>query len=173
MIFDTSRLAFRAPRVICDCEECRAPCRVIPGYLVPEDLERLIPGNSKEAKPPLAWCEEHLRASPGALIHSLVTNEVIRVPTLVPARKADGSCHWLDKEERCMVHANSPFGCSFFLVCTPLDRDHGLAHAGIRAVILAWREQPQSLYAEVWNHLNDRQLVAPPAEEGWAILKNR
>jgi hypothetical protein len=37
----------------------------------------------------------------------------VQVPTLVPRRRPDGSCTFLDAAGRCTVHAVAPYGCAF------------------------------------------------------------
>ena len=70
-------------RTVCACEPCTRYCHHLPGYLIPADLERihqqLAPGEDLES-----WARWHLLASPGALV--LRRGEVLRIPTLVPAR---------------------------------------------------------------------------------------
>jgi hypothetical protein len=40
------------------------------------------------------------------------TKRLVSIPTLAPAARADGSCHWLEGG-RCSIHAVSPFGCAY------------------------------------------------------------
>jgi hypothetical protein len=61
----------------------------------------------------MAWAREHLRASQGLRVSDPATNRVLQIPSLVPAPRADGSCHWLQADGRCTVHQNSPYGCAF------------------------------------------------------------
>jgi hypothetical protein len=38
---------------------------------------------------------------------------MLQIPSLVPAKQANGHCHWLQPDGRCAVHEDSPFGCAF------------------------------------------------------------
>jgi hypothetical protein len=81
----------------------------MPGFLVPSDLLRLCPTEVDL----MVWAKEHLRASAGIRVVNLLTGVTLQIPSLVPAKQANGHCHWLQSDGRCAVHANSPFGCAF------------------------------------------------------------
>ncbi|GIW80818.1 MAG: hypothetical protein KatS3mg105_2625 [Gemmatales bacterium] len=137
-------------RTVCGCEFCRAPCRHVPGSLDVADLERLCPPGQDV----FLWAEEHLRAL-----------EDKPYPTLVPARQADGSCHWLFNG-LCAVHEHSPFGCAFF------DSHMSPEEARRRAdaTIAARRRDAEigGLYYRVWMHLRRKRLIAKSGDrEGW------
>lgn len=129
-------------RTVCGCEFCRAPCKHMPGTLDVVDLARLCPAGQDV----IPWAEEHLRA---------LTDK--SVPTLVPVRQADGSCHWLF-DGQCAVHDQSPFGCAYF------DTHMADAEAQRRAqaTIDARREDAarQGPYFQVWRHLCRKGLTA-------------
>jgi hypothetical protein len=133
-------------RTRCDCEFCRAPCRHVPGGLDPSDLPRLCP----EGRDVFAWAEEHLRALAGR-----------SYSTLVPARQADGSCHWLFAG-RCAVHDNAPYGCAFF--------DSHMSEVEVErryaATVQARREDAAAngLYYRVWLHLCGKGLIGQPGD---------
>src|SRR5436853_7832803 len=94
------RTEFGFQRTECGCARCSIFCRYMTGYLIPSDLDRLIP----PGEDPLAWAKIHLRAlmaAPGGL------------PSLVPAQQPSGQCHWLE-DGKCGVWQNSPYGCAFF-----------------------------------------------------------
>jgi hypothetical protein len=55
---------------------------------------------------PFVWAEEHLRVRLSPL------GGLSPVSTLVPAKQANGHCHWL-ADGRCIVHADAPYGCAF------------------------------------------------------------
>lgn len=138
------------PRTVCGCEFCRAPCRHIPGSLDVADLPRLCPPGQDV----FAWAELHLRA--------LVDRPA---PTLVPARQANGHCHWLF-DGMCAVHADAPYGCAFF--------DTHQSDAEVerrRAATLSARRQDAAdngLYTRVWQHLCAQGLVGLPGDRaGW------
>jgi hypothetical protein len=116
---------------------------------------------------PLTWAETHLLASPGALVSK--DGKRFRIPTLVPAVTAEGRCINLDPQERCVIHADAPFGCAFF--------DHGgpeqqrLAHAGLVAVYEVWETRDaadyrpaEKLYRRIWLHLANAGLTQYPPE---------
>jgi Fe-S-cluster containining protein len=155
------RHEFGVVRTSCTCGKCVRFCEHMPGYLIPADLPRMV-GNAE----PLAWAREHLRASPGALMKNLKTGQTFRVPTLVPAHRPDGSCHFLDGR-RCTVHAVSPFGCSMF--GCGAKREEMLANRGIHAVMDAMADAG-SLYHRVWELLAREGLVSPSPEEKRAAL---
>lgn len=138
------RTEFGFSRQECDCQSCGIFCRYMPGMLIPNDLERLIPAGED----PLQWAETNLLASPGAIV--MKDGLVFRIPTLVPARKGDGSCIHLTVAGRCEIHEIAPFGCAFFSECHG-DRP-GLADAGLKSVYEAWLD-PDSLYTRIWTFL--------------------
>jgi hypothetical protein len=144
------RTEFGFARTECSCRVCVRNCEFMPGFLIPADLTSMIP----EAAEPLAWALENLLASPGALV--ILNGKKLRIPTLVPAVKADGSCRNLS-EGRCAIHEIAPFGCAFF-DCGP-ERGQ-LSHRGLHEVFLAWA-LADSLYRKVWEYLDShgkRQL---------------
>jgi hypothetical protein len=81
----------------------------MPGFLVPSDLQRLCPPGVDL----LAWAKENLRASQGFVIVNPKTGAKVQIPSLVPAKQANGHCHWLQSDGHCAVHENAPFGCAF------------------------------------------------------------
>src|SRR6266446_1724770 len=103
-----TRTEFGLERTTCACEVCKTNCRFMPGYLIPSDLDRMIPIGVD----PLTWAEMNLLASPGALV--MKNLQFFRIPTLVPSTKADGSCINLTPEGLCSIHETAPFGCAFF-----------------------------------------------------------
>ncbi|MGH3428238.1 MAG: hypothetical protein ACRDQZ_11850 [Mycobacteriales bacterium] len=147
------RIEFGYERTTCACRGCQTNCRFMPGFLIPADLERMIPADTD----PIAWTEVNLLASPGALVAQ--GQKLFRIPTLVPAVKADRSCMHLSDEGRCDVHAIAPFGCAFF-DCGP-ERGQ-LSVKGLTDVLQAQRQEG-SLYRKIWEHLNEigRRQLAP------------
>jgi hypothetical protein len=113
-VLDSERTAFGVPRTRCGCEECVAYCKHLPGYLIPEDLGRMVP----EGHDPLEWAREHLRASPGAVVADRAGGRRWRIPTLVPARAASGACIFLDEHDCCSIHVDAPFGCALLRSAT-------------------------------------------------------
>jgi len=137
----TERIEFGMPRTSCSCRECRRNCLYMPGFLIPTDLDRMIPQDVD----PFEWADINLLASPGAIV--IRAGQLARIPTLVPATKPDGSCiHY--RQHRCQIHDTSPFGCAFF-DCSGDPAQEQLSHIGIRAVCVSL----DSLYARIWLHL--------------------
>ena len=131
----------------------------MPGFLIPADLDRMIPAGVD----PLAWAENNLLASPGALVAKigyLGDVKQFRIQTLVPAVDANGACMNLDSHGLCVIHESAPFGCAFF-DCGP-ERGR-LSHHGLLEVYNAWQDR-DSLYQRIWNHLSSKNLVQQKAE---------
>ena len=137
------RTEFGVPRSECGCEGCRTNCMFMPGFLIPSDLQRMIPNHVE----PLAWAETNLLASPGALVQR--DGERFRIPTLVPAVKPDGSCIHLNGCGACSIHAVSPFGCAFFSCTQDVPN---MSAAGLWSIYTA---PPEHLYHRLWRHLDN------------------
>lgn len=152
------RTEFGLPRTTCGCDSCVTNCRYMPGFLIPQDLERLIPPGI-EGPAIYEWAERNLLASPGALAMDTTTGNTFRIGTLVPAVKPDGSCIHLTADRLCDIHPAAPFGCAFF-DCGP--ERNGVSRDGLMAVLRAHRE---GLYGQIWRHLwNAGQRQKPPEE---------
>src|SRR5262245_41659517 len=138
-------------RTRCDCTLCAVPCRHMPGSLDVADLARLCP----EGQDLFAWAELHLRA---------LTDK--SYPTLVPARAANGHCHWL-VEGRCAVHENAPYGCAFF----DLHQSDAEADRRAAATLKARRDDAASngLYYRLWLYLCRRGLTVPSGNRAGII----
>lgn len=95
-------------RTTCTCEPCVQCCRDQPGPLAPGDLERIATF--------LGWpVPEALRffwASPGAVVKNTQTHSLRLIGTITPQRVND-RCVFLDSDDRCTIHAVSPFGCAY------------------------------------------------------------
>lgn len=139
------REEFGFQRTSCSCRKCSVWCEHIPGYLVPSDLDRLIPSGED----PLIWAEQNLLASPGLQIKT--PQFTVSIPSLVPRRQQNGHCQWL-QDGHCTVHENSPFGCAFLSQCSQSNA-HGqkITNAGRAARAEAF--QKDGLYAQIWKHL--------------------
>lgn len=147
------REEFGFERTECACKECAINCRFMPGFLIPSDLDRMVPAGED----PFRWAERNLLASPGALVMSSTTGATARIQTLVPATR-DGACIHL-RDGLCTIHEVSPFGCAFF-DCGP---ERGtLAKDGLMAVMDAWQED--SLYAQLWKYLAAQKRVQKSAD---------
>lgn len=148
-----TRTEFGVERTRCSCRDCQTNCRFMPGFLIPADLERMIP----DGVDALQWAETNLLASPGALVVKGL--QPFRILTLVPAVKADGSCMHLSggkRNGRCDIHEIAPFGCAFF-DCS--QEREGIAAKGLIAIHSSGAD---SLYYRIWRHLDTlgkRQLA--------------
>ena len=154
----SERMEFGVPRTHCNCEVCTNNCRVMPGYLIPADLDRLTPAGAD----PFRWAESNLLASPGALVAK--NGQMFRIPTLVPATKEDKSCTHLTAEGACGIHDVAPFGCAFF-DCGP-ERPE-INHKALAGIYKACQEQ--ALYFQLHVHLSYKGLVQERAE----VLRSR
>lgn len=155
----SERTEFGFARTNCDCRECQLNCQHMPGFLIPADLERMIP---KETDP-YVWAEKNLLASPGAVVMNTRTGVKSRIPTLVPAVKKDGSCIHL-KDSLCTIHEIAPFGCAFF-DCRSDGME--LSHDGLFTVWTAWTRD--TLYARLWKYLQAQGKMQKAPE----ILRER
>lgn len=177
------RTEFGYARTECGCEACSAFCRYMPSNLIPADLDRIIPerwcrkcrrpmdgttsydgacacGGLIERTNPFRWAQFNLRASPGAIVSK--GGKPFRIPTLVPAVKADGSCvHY--RGGRCAIWDSAPFGCAFFDEHQAESRNTALAYLGLVSVAEA-QADPMSLYRRLWEHLRALGLHAPGPE---------
>jgi Fe-S-cluster containining protein len=145
-----SRTEFGFIRSECACRECTANCKFISGYLVPADIERI--GRALGYSNIVTFAFENLAASPGATVMN-AEGRVFQIPTLVPRRKSDGSCKFLDEKNRCSIHAISPFGCAFFDAHQSTDEANGKSARGLQEIARQWVEGRTSLYALIWRLL--------------------
>ena len=149
------RKEFGFARTVCACGECTINCHFIPGYLIPTDLERIAARLGYDDL--LEFAINNLLASPGATV--LDGGHVRQIPTLVPARRKDGACVFLDGQNRCSIHDGSPFGCAFFDVHQSKEESDRRSGYGLAEVDRAWREG--HLYAQLWLLLKMLGLTAP------------
>lgn len=167
-------------RTNCDCDKCQHGCKVMPAYLLPQDLEgylqKLIP---REGVSTAMWIKynsvDDLLASEGGLIKMIdrrtgaVTEA--RVPTLVPASREDGSCvHYQDG--RCGIHKHSPTGCKMFNACAVDTRDEELAKQYQIQLMQMWMNhstgkasEEEEFYCRLWEILWDRGRRRENVEE--------
>lgn len=136
------REAYGFIRTRCDCVICKIPCRHIPGGLDVPDLLKLCPPDQDV----FAWAEQHLRALSDK-----------PVPALVPARQANGHCHWY-YDGKCLVHTNSPYGCAYFDTHMPTEEERKRYDAMTRS--RQADADANGLYTRVWRHLRDKGLIA-------------
>jgi hypothetical protein len=158
-VLDAGRTEFGWVRTQCACPACVAFCRHVSGYLIPADQQRLRQQFDGDADF-IRWASGHLLASPGALV--VRGGRLGRIPTVVPARRADGSCVFLTPEHRCAIHALAPYGCAFFDAHQPADEADRRSCRGLRAILEDWWKAGP--YAELWIALHAAGLVAPAPE---------
>jgi len=166
-----TRTTFGFPRTECACAECVLNCQHIPGYLVPGDLSVIAAQLGYENLLPFAL--ENLLASPGATV--MANGVMFQIPTLVPARQTNGACQFLTLENRCAIHAVSPYACRAFDVHQSNTEADRRSLAGLKAIAREWAIH--GLYANLWRTLFSVGLIAPPPAEGkrqikMALLKN-
>ncbi len=141
-----TRVQHGFPATTCGCDFCRAYCKHIPGRLDASDLYRLGPPGDEV----FAWAERHLRAV-----------DDTPYPKLVPARQANGHCHWY-QDGRCTVHAQAPYGCAFFDAHMPTAEVNRRSQASVQAAI--GDASIDGLHARVWRHLRDKGLTRPSGD---------
>ena len=150
-----AREEFGFARTVCDCLECSINCHFIPGYLIPADLERIAGHLGCENL--VEFAAENLLASPGATVFD--RGRVRQIPTLVPARRSDGACKFLDADNRCTIHEVSPFGCAFFDAHQSKVESDYRSGSGLVQVDRAWREEHP--YSRLWLLLEALGKVGP------------
>src|SRR5262249_16354464 len=138
------RTEFGVARTECACRACVANCRFVPGALIPADLHRISEYLNEPDLRRFAF--DNLLASPGAIIYT--RDGLIRIRTLVPARRADGACRFLTAEDRCSIHTVSPYSCAMFDHTQSRDESDALSLCGLMEVASAWRRG--DLYAQLW-----------------------
>lgn len=154
---------FGFKRTVCACCACTAFCRRMPGFLVPEDIAPLRAQFGDDSLDALCC------ASPGALVRQ-GDGPVFRIPTIVPARRADGSCVFLDADARCSIHAIAPYGCAYFDTHQSRRAGDERSAAGLRAIANAFRygagpDAPPWSYGGWWQRLLQLGRLAPAPEE--------
>lgn len=149
------RKEFGFARTVCACGECTINCHFIPGYLIPADLERIAARLGYDDL--IEFAVNNLLASPGATV--LDGGQVRQIPTLVPARRSDGACCFLDVQDGCRIHVDSPFGCAFFDVHQSKEESDRRSSYGLAEIDHGWREG--HLYAQLWLLLKALGLIAP------------
>lgn len=149
------REEFGFVRTVCACGECTINCHFIPGYLVPADLERIAARLGYDDL--IEFAVNNLLASPGATV--LDGGQVRQIPTLVPARRSDGACRFLDVQDGCRIHVDSPFGCAFFDVHQDREESNRRSGYGLAEIKRAWSEG--HLYAQLWLLLKTLGRIAP------------
>lgn len=155
---------FGFTRTECACRECRRFCEFMSGFLIPADLQRIADylGETDVVN----FALNHLFASPGATV--AIANEIFQVPTLVPARNQNGACHFLE-ENRCAIHAVSPFACGWFDHSQTREYADALSLRGLMEIAKAWSRG--DLYARLWMLLYEAGRTAPSPFEARARMQ--
>ncbi len=158
---DESRTEFGFTRTECACVECTMNCRFVPGYLVPADVERISRhlGYNNVFK----FALENLAASPGATVMSAEDGRIFQIPTLVPQRKPDGSCKFLQNNS-CTIHAVSPYGCALFDAHQSSAEANRRSSRGLQEVAREWAARGKSVYVILWRLLYAGGLRAVPPQ---------
>lgn len=99
-----TRMKYGFERTISATEKDVDYCRRSPGILSPGEEQDLYLATREGGESLLAWAEAHLETASGNW----------KDRRLWYLRPAGTPCHWLDKHDRCSVHAVSPYGCAFF-----------------------------------------------------------
>jgi hypothetical protein len=142
-------------RTECACAQRTECCNVIPGMLIPADVERIYRQENV-----FTYARSHWLASAGAIVQ--IDDTITRIPTIVPARQANGACKFLTANNLCGIHTSAPFGCAYNDTHMPY-RD-GLARSRW-AISEVYNDRITSgIYTLVWEYLACRRLFALPPE---------
>lgn len=160
-----ARTTFGFHRTECACEECALNCRFIPGYLIPTDIAAIA--NHLGYENLLTFALNNLLASPGATV--MANGKLFQIPTLVPARQANGACKFLTAESRCAIHSVSPFGCSYFDVHQSQAEADERSLTGLRAIAQEWRAG--GIYAQLWTTLHAMRRNAPSPQQARSCIQ--
>lgn len=165
-------------RTTCACDQCKVPCRHMPGCLVPGDLEAIKEYlHIKDGIEHTEWIYENFRASQGAKVLRKITGnptpEIREVPSIVPAQKPDGSCVFLDDHGRCEIHPVSPFGCAYHDMHMGAEDASERSSACVMSQMAALEkvDAESNMYRSALTLLADKDLIAPPLEERRANLE--
>jgi Fe-S-cluster containining protein len=158
-MMNKNRTSLGFERTTCSCSNCTLNCKFIPGYLIPEDIVTISRRLGYEDTEKFA--QENLLASPGATV--MKNNQVFQIPTLVPQRRKDGACKFLDENNRCTIHAESPYGCAFFDVHQSSRESDKRSSRGLVDITMNW--QSKGLYSHLWRLLTKAGLLAPNPKE--------
>ena len=158
---ETTRTEFGFKRTECACDECTLHCRVIPGYLVPDDIERISRhlGDTNLVR----FAFENLAASPGATVMSSRDGRIFRIPTLVPQRQSSRACKFL-QNGNCQIHAVSPYGCALFDAHQSPEEANRRSARGLQEIACEWAQGGSSIYVCLWKMLDAAGFRALPPE---------
>jgi Fe-S-cluster containining protein len=117
-------------RGLCKCEACKAPCKTMPGFLVPGDLERI----AAYLDTPLTdeFIARNFRVASGGTVPFEMVGKTLPRPAmvLVPDQRPSGDCVFF-QNGLCQIHPVAPFGCRMFEWCHPSPSYRHKALAGL------------------------------------------
>lgn len=159
---EETRAEFGYNRTECACRDCAINCRFVPGYLIPSDIERI--GHQLGYTNLVRFAFENLAASLGATVMDSTSGRVFRIPTLVPQRKPDGTCKYLESDG-CAIHAVSPYGCAMFDAHQSPEDANLRSARGLQEIAREWAGGgARNLYVCLWRMLDAAGLRAVPPE---------
>jgi len=160
-------------RNVCGCKVCQVHCAVMPSFLLPEDVipymvaTGFLPeGEEAEVtiEEVMPWATDTLLASDGTYVRVPDSDQVVRIPTLVPASRKNGSCvHFNQKSRLCGIHEEAPFGCRMFSCSMEEQRANGLSSFAAARLAKMWDtvhtdveklSVHEGLYSAIWLHLD-------------------
>lgn len=148
-------------RNVCSCKQCKENCKIIPGYLAPDDCIAIY-GYLNPVVKFIDFAKLHFLASPGAIV--MRNGEILRIPTIVPARnKETGYCIFFTKEEKCRIHPVAPFGCRYFAHFQSIEESNAISKVGLYSIIDSLNTGGS--YIKLWQELWNNDLRAIPPEE--------
>lgn len=166
----TRRREFDFERTECACRECQQNCRHIPGYLIPDDIERICHHLGYANVGEFAFA--CLLASMGATVMGQ-GGRVFQIPTIVPRRKEeDGSCIFLDAGSRCLIHAVSPFGCAMFDCHQSHEEANRRSSRGLQEIAGHWAAEAESGYTVLWRLLYAAGRRAIPPQVARQLMQS-
>jgi len=160
-------------------------CKFMPGFLLAEDIEPLTLHLGYTN--PIQMAKDHLVASPGSTV--VKDGAIHRLGTLVPARapigstgqlafgeSSQGPCKFLDRNDRCIIHAQAPWACAFCdSIMSKAEGDRRTLAANIE-LWKSWHGRADG-YADLWQILwtMGRRGIAPRLSRAriLAALKQR
>jgi Fe-S-cluster containining protein len=144
-------------RTFCSCEICKENCKIIPGYLIPNDLNAIYNFMNPTVKF-IDFIKLYFLASPGAIV--MKDGNIFRIPTIVPARnKKTNYCIFFTKDEKCFIHKVSPYGCRYFDHSQTREEGENISKYGLNQIIISRG------YNEIHYQLWSNNLRAKPPEE--------
>jgi len=144
-------------RNICACDICKTNCKIIPGYLVFQDILNIY----NYYNPVIGFTcfiQLFFLASPGAIV--MKNENIFRIPTIVPTRnKKTNHCIFFTSDEKCSIHHISPFGCRYFNCKQTEEEADNISKLGLNNIINDLE------YKKIWITLNENDLIAESPEK--------